>query len=243
MSYPGADDSILAADVIRPMDENTYPGIVLVHGGSWGGRSRKDMRTIGKFLASQGFVVLNLSYRFAPKHRYPAQVEDVDRGVSWFKAAAFQWKMDSSKMGGWGYSAGGHLIAQWALLESKRMGAPVLQAVVAGGAPFDLSWYPFSPIITLLLDGFRDQRLREYQEASPVTHVGPWAPPMFLYHGAKDRLVEAVQSSHMQNRLRESGVEAQLHLTKPWGHLGAFLYAYRPVQAGMEFLVKYLKDG
>lgn len=228
------------AQVVRPVDQKVYPAVVLVHGGSWGGRSREDMTGIAKYLASHGFVVLNVSYRFAPEHRYPAQIEDLTRAITWFKSEKTKFLFDEAKIAGWGYSAGGHLITQWAQLESKKLNRPALQAIVAGGTPFDLSWYPYSPIITHLLDGFRDQRLKEYYEASPINHIGPWSPPMFLYHAEQDRLVEAVQSSHMQNKLREHGVEAELHLIEFWGHINAFLLDGDAVERGMNFLKKKL---
>jgi acetyl esterase/lipase len=231
----------LSADIVRPKDDKTYPGVIMVHGGSWGGRHREDMTRSAELLASNGFVVMNISYRFAPEHRYPAQIEDVSAAVAWLKLHAAEVKVNSEKLAGWGYSAGGHIITQWALLEGEKTKTPALTAIVSGGAPYDLSWYPFSPIITHLLDGFRDQRLKEYKEASPVNHVGPWAPAMFMYHGEQDRLVEAVQSSNMQNRLRDHGVDAQLHLVSFWGHINTFLFAREAVLEGMNFLKKKLQ--
>jgi acetyl esterase/lipase len=232
----------LAADIIRPADNKNYPGVIMVHGGSWGGRSRDDMTKISELLASHGFVVMNLSYRFAPKHRYPAQIEDVAAAIQFFKNHKEKFNLDAENLAGWGYSAGAHLITQWALLEGKKHNKPQLKAIVAGGAPFDLSWYPFSPIITHLLDGFRDQRLAEYKEASPTTHVGPWAPAMFMFHAENDRLVEAVQSSHMQNLLRAHKIETELHLIKTWGHPTAFLFSQEAVMGGLQFLKQKTKN-
>jgi len=231
----------LGADIVRPTDKKIYPGVIVVHGGSWGGRSREDMTAISEFIASHGFVVMNLSYRFAPQFLYPAQIEDLAAGIAWFKAHAAEYGMDATKLGGWGYSAGAHLVTQWAFLESEKNQAPAMVAIVAGGAPFDLRWYPESPIITKLLDGFRDQRPKEYFVASPVNHVGPWVPKMFMYHGKKDVLVEAVQSSHMQNLVRDQGVEAQLHVVDFWGHIGTFLWSGESLQKGILFLKEKLK--
>ncbi len=240
IDYKTSKDEILSADIHRPKDDKIYPGVILVHPGSWGGRSREDMTSIAEFLASHGFVVMNISYRFAPKHRYPAQIEDADNAIEWFKKNAEKLKLDSTRLAGWGYSAGGHIITQWAFLESKKNKSPALKAIVSGGAPYDLSWYPFSPIITHLLDGFRDQRIEEYKEASPINHISPYAPPMFLFHGEQDRLVEAVQSSNLQNKLREQGVEAELSLVSFWGHPLSFVMAGDSVQEGLEFLKKKL---
>jgi acetyl esterase/lipase len=228
----------LFADIHRPNNNKIYPGVILVHGGSWGGRSREDMSRIAELIASHGFVVMNISYRFAPQNRYPAQIEDVDSAMNWFKTNAQELNLNAEKIAGWGYSAGGHLITQWAFLESLKNKKPALKAIVSGGAPYDLSWYPYSPIITHLLDGFRDQRLEEYKAASPTNFVSEWSPPMFLFHAEQDRLVEAVQSSHLQNLLREKGVATELELISFWGHATAFVMGSEAVHKGIEFLAK-----
>ncbi|MCA0369893.1 MAG: alpha/beta hydrolase [Proteobacteria bacterium] len=240
MTYFQDKDTTLEADIVRPQDDKTYPIVFMVHGGSWGGRHRGDMSKIAELVASHGFVVMNLSYRFAPAHRYPAQIEDVNHAVEWMKVNASKYHGDVSRMAGWGYSAGGHIITQWALLESEKLKAPVLKAIVAGGAPFDLSWYPQSPIITHLLDGYLPGRRKEYKEASAITHIGPWAPEMYFYHGKTDTLVEAVQSSNMQYRLLEHGVESELHIVEFWGHVNTFLFARKAVDGGIDFLKKKL---
>lgn len=240
IQYKTVGDELLSADIHRPLDEKIYPGVILVHGGSWGGRSREDMSGIAEFLASHGFVVMNISYRFAPKHRYPAQIEDAHDAIEWFKKHADKFKLDPTRLGAWGYSAGGHIITQWAFLESKKQQAPALGAIVSGGAPYDLSWYPFSPIITHLLDGFRDQRLQEYKEASPINHISPHAPAMLLIHAEQDRLVEAVQSSNLQNKLRDVGVDARLSLVSYWGHKWSFILADEAVSEGLTFLKEKL---
>jgi acetyl esterase/lipase len=241
VTYFEADKIKLEADIIRPPDDKTYPGVIVVHGGSWGGRHRGDMSKIAELIASNGFVVMNISYRFAPEYRYPAQIEDTSHAIEWFKANADKYKVDASKLAGWGYSAGGHIITQWAMLESKKLNSPALKAIVAGGAPFDLSWYPESPIITHLLDGFLPTRRKEYKEASPITHIGPWSPEMYLYHGKTDTLVEAVQSSNLQYRLLEHGVKAELHVVEFWGHVNTFLFSRESVLGGIAFLKEKLK--
>lgn len=241
IEYAVHSERKLEADIIRPTNNETYPGVIIVHGGSWGGRSREDMTQISEFIASYGFVVMNVSYRFAPEFRYPAQIEDIDAAINWFKEHASEYHLNPEKLGGWGYSAGGHIITQWALLTGEKTKQSALKALVAGGTPMDLSWYPESPIITHLLDGFRDKRLQEYKMASPVNHVGPWAPDTFLYHGKTDTLVEAVQSANMQNRLRDSGVDARLHIIDFWGHIGTFLYASSAYEEGLKFLQLKLK--
>ncbi|MCK5858621.1 MAG: alpha/beta hydrolase, partial [Abyssibacter sp.] len=75
----------LAGDIYRPIGAGIRPGIVLIHGGGWTRRSRADMDELAHKLARHGYVVFNVSYRFAPQYRFPAQVRDVQQAVRWLR--------------------------------------------------------------------------------------------------------------------------------------------------------------
>ena len=56
--------------------DHAVPAIVVIHGGGWMAGKRQDMASIAKEAAAHGYVAASISYRFAPKHRFPAQIED-----------------------------------------------------------------------------------------------------------------------------------------------------------------------
>jgi hypothetical protein len=78
----------LAADIYVPANPGLRPAVLLVHGGGWEGRDRSDMDGIAERLATRGFVVMNVSYRFAPAYRFPAQLQDMQQAVRWLRSRA-----------------------------------------------------------------------------------------------------------------------------------------------------------
>lgn len=67
----------LHADVYQPQGPGPFPAVLLVHGGGWARGEPADMAPIAEALAGAGFVVMNAAYRFAPEHRFPAQLHDL----------------------------------------------------------------------------------------------------------------------------------------------------------------------
>ena len=97
-----------------------------------------------------------------------------------------------------------------------------VDAVIAFSAPADLTaLYAASPwagrAAAQFLGGSPRQVPAEYAAASPIDHVAPGDPPMFLVHGLEDPLVPVDQSRAMAAALDAAGVTNQLVLV-PGGH-------------------------
>src|SRR5207244_13251777 len=60
-------------------------------------------------LAASGVLVVAIDLTLAPEAPYPACVQDANYGVRWLKAKAASWNGDSSKVGVYGSSSGGHV--------------------------------------------------------------------------------------------------------------------------------------
>ncbi len=59
--------------------------VILVHGGGWKSRNRSDMDSIAKSLASQGFAVFNMNYRFVPEHLHPSPIDDLGTAIDYLE--------------------------------------------------------------------------------------------------------------------------------------------------------------
>lgn len=236
-----ADGTVLTCDVYLPKGDGPFPAILSVHGGGWSSRTREDMKSIAESLASQGFVVLNISHRFAPEYKHPAQLEDITKAMDFFAAHALEWHADMSRLGAWGYSSGGHLVSLFSLKESLNEKSTFkFKAIVAGGAPLDLAWYPQSPIINKYLGDYRDKMFERYVEASPTTYLSEKAPAFFLYHGVEDRLVEFAQTTNFESKLKTLRVPTESHYVKFWGHALTFILDDESVKQGIGFLKRKL---
>ena len=233
----------LTADLYLPAAESPRPVVLMVHGGSWGGRDRSDMDEISRTLVRHGYAVFNLSYRFAPRYRYPAQLQDLQQAMKWLVRYSDVYEFDLERINAWGYSAGAHLAALLAsynfsqdslLVEDHDL--PSIRAVVSGGIPSDLRKYEDGPILQRFIGGSRAEFPVTYADASPAYHISSNDPPVFLYHGKLDLLVTVDQSTDYYEALLEQGVQAELYLHAARGHVTMFLFGGDAEQKAIAFL-------
>ncbi len=199
------------------------PVAVHVHGGGWVAGTRSTgarFAALRTRLLARGYVVVSLDYRLGPAHKYPAQIQDVKCAVRHLRARATHYGIDVDRIGAWGGSAGGQLVA---LLGTADDGAgfddvggfqdesSAVQAVATISAITDFT-HPDE-----LFDDYHrafetwpDPESPEMIEASPVTHITPDDAPFFLIAGEDDDLVLPEQSVRMHQRLRDAGVESTL---------------------------------
>jgi len=251
VEYAKRDESPLKADVYVPHGPGPFPGVLVVHGGAWMAGSKLTMRRPAELLAEHGYTAVNINYRLAPGAPFPAQIEDCKSAVRWMRRNAEKFKMDSSRVGGLGYSAGGHLVALLgttdpsAGLEGADVGTDApstrLQAVVAGGAPCDFRVLrEDSPRLSYWLGGTRAEKPKAYELASPATFCSPDDPPMLFYHGELDSLVPIDSPRAMVVKLTEVGVSARLLTVPKAGHRAA-RFDETPLLEGIKFLDEKLK--
>lgn len=241
----------LQADLYRPATGGPHPGVLMVHGGSWSGRSREDMAGYAEFLAGHGFVVMNIDYRLAPEFLFPAQLHDLQQAMHWFRGHAADLGLDPRRIGGFGYSAGAHLVSLLGLVASQPDSeldqphgglATRLSAVVAGGVPSDLRKFGSGKILRDFLGGGMEEMPERYEAASPVTQISPQAPPFFLFHGRWDALVPVHHSTDFQAALAAKGVYAEMVLLEYRGHGLSFFLNDAAMDAAIRFLDRYLSE-
>ncbi|WP_416140555.1 alpha/beta hydrolase fold domain-containing protein [Halomonas sp. HK25] len=237
--------SPLSADVLLPRSANDAPrpAALLVHGGGWQNRGPADMAGIAEQLAARGYVTVNVEHRFAPEHRFPAQLHDLQEAMAWIHANAEAWRVDTDRIVGVGFSSGAHLVsllalagAEGPLAEPHGGGHARLAAVLAGGIPSDLFKFPDGRLVVEFLGGTRAEEPEQYALASPARQVHPTAPPFFLFHGTWDRLVPLDHATDFRAELEAKGVESELYLQHGRGHFLSFLTRGRAIDAGLAFL-------
>lgn len=240
----------LFADLYLPDTDapaRAHPVILMVHGGGWQRRSREDMAWIAEELAGYGFAVLNIDYRFAPEHTFPAQLHDLQIARQWLNRHAADYRLDTEQVSGFGFSSGAHLITLLALVASsdselnKPHGGPetTLTAVAAGGLPSDLMAFGSGKLIRQFLGGEQDEMPETYRRASPISHVTDNAPPFFLFHGAADSLVPFSQAERFRDALKDHGIYNELYEMHLRGHITSFLTAGNAVEKATDFLVRH----
>jgi len=223
--YGDQDEPMHRADILQPRHRKAgerLPGLVLIHGGAWTVGDKRNDSTHAKRLASLGFVVMSINYRLAPKHPFPAQIDDCWLALNWLHQHADQLQVNPAAIGSWGYSAGGHLAAL--LATNPKPDVPRLKACVAGGAPCDLTSIPLdSKLLESVFGGTRREYPNTYVDASPISHISSDDPPIFLFHGSKDWLVPSQSSQSMKEALQREGVDFEYLVVQDKAHLMTFI--------------------
>lgn len=247
----------VAMDVLRPRATSTekHPAIVLVHGGGFRAGRRESYLPVAARLAQRGYVAAAVSYRLAPRHQFPAPVEDVKAAVRFLRANAERYGLDSQRIGAMGGSAGGHLVlflgltGEAAELEGtgpNREFSSKVNCVVNYYGPTDFTQsysksVDAAQVLPLFLGGHLDQNRRIHQRASPLNWVTPNAAPVLSIHGTEDTYVAYEHSVWLTERLLGAGVPAELETISGAGHGFKGADAERAEARAFAFFDKHLK--
>ena len=241
LEYANVGGISLRLDLYTPLEEpsQSLPLIVWIHGGAW--RAGDKQRCPALRFVTKGYVVASINYRLSKQAIYPAQIQDCKAAIRWLRAHASEFHIDSTRIGVWGSSAGGHLAA----LLGTSGGVEALSAASHGNAdessrvqavcdffgPTDLLQMdahaldsaPFkhdaadSPE-SMLVGGPIQEHPERVARANPITYVSPDDPPFLIVHGDQDRLVPWHQSQLLVAALQKTGVKHQFHLAQGFGH-------------------------
>jgi acetyl esterase/lipase len=196
----------------------TGPSPVLIHlpGGAWiAGRKRGQGEPLMAYLAERGWVCVSINYRLALRDPWPAAIVDVRRAIAWVKANIGAYGGDPSFIALEGGSAGAHLAALAALSANDKEWQPgfeaadtSIQAVVALHGVYDWNLCPIrNPLELAFLERYVVRRRyveapEEFLKASPLHRISPEAPPFFVLHGSRDRVVPVGPNNDFVRSLR-----------------------------------------
>ena len=194
------------------------PALVFFHGGGWviGDLETHDV-LCRQLTAGAGISVVNVDYRLAPEHKFPAAVDDAWATTRWVAAHASEIGIDRTRLAVGGDSAGGNLAAVVAIL-ARDHGGPtlalqVLTYPVTDVAAESASYVDFADGFMLTRDSMRwfiAQYLPRKQDAldwrvSPLraSSLAGVAPALVVTAGF-DPLRD--EGDAYARRLREAGV-------------------------------------
>ena len=99
------------AEIYTPRGAGPFPVLLHIHGGGWFTGSAKGERKFAMQLCAAGFVVVNLNYRLAPEHPFPAGLQDCIYAARWIVRNIAKYGGDPNRLAVGGGSAGGNLSA------------------------------------------------------------------------------------------------------------------------------------
>lgn len=220
-------------DIYRPADRTDLaPVVVQIHGGAWvSGHKQQQGQPLLHRLARQGYVGVAINYRLAPKSRFPDPIIDVKRALAWVRAHIADYGGDPDTVFVTGGSAGGHLASLAALTPNLATFQPGFEDVdtsVVGAIPFygpaDFCdrhgirgrFAAMEPFLSrMVMPGPRVDDPELWELVSPISHVGPHAPPFCIIQGANDVLVYREETRRFADELRDASQQPVVYWEVP----------------------------
>ena len=257
LSYSEADDKELLLDLYIPAKCDGCPLVVWVHGGAWRAGNKENPEH-ALTLLQQNFALASINYRLSQEATFPAQIIDCKAAIRWLRAHASDYGYDPGKIGVFGSSAGGHLVAllgtsagqdEWEKGDHLDHSSQV-QAVCDWYGPTDFLRMDDQTggMIHLSADSPESQLIggdiSNYPEkvrmANPITYISSQTPPFLIIHGKSDRTVIYQQSVLLHEALKQKGLESKLILLEGAGHGGGPIWQQQ-MKPVADFFTKYLK--
>ncbi len=223
IEYANVDGVHLTLDACVPEGIGPFPAAILVHGGGFVAGDKQEYITyIFQPLSDAHFVWFTINYRLAPKYKFPAATDDVERAIQYVKAHASEYKVDPSRLALIGESAGGHLVSY---VGARNRPAARVAAVVSMYGIHDfvsravkMAGQPSEALSSFLgVDQLNAGTAAILANASPVLYVTKEMPPFLLIHGDKDEEVPYEQSVEMCDQMKKNGAHCDL-ITVNAGH-------------------------
>jgi acetyl esterase/lipase len=206
--------SDLPVAVYAPAEIGPYPVIVLFHGGSWFGGAPLSMAPLAEYLASEGVVVFNATYR-TQTGGYPESFDDVACAVRYARTHAGEFTADPSSLAIGGHSAGAHLASVIALAGDDFGGGCSVEGSAAVDRFVGLAG-PYDPTVyRALLPAFFGTRYENdpgpWEAGSAYSYLGEnSAMEVLLMHGDADELVPLGSSMQFSRALAAAGYQVEL---------------------------------
>ena len=184
------------------------PGVVFFHGGGWNGGSPEQFFEFGRWLADRGMVVVSAEYRLARRHgTTPFEaVEDAFAAFRFVRGHANEFGIDPDRLAAGGGSAGGHLAAALATLDSEKMGAgdPAVD-------PRPDALVLLNPVYDNGPDGYAFGRIDgRAGDFSPLHNLNADMPPTIVMLGDRDDLIPVATAEAFQRGQQLLGVRSDL---------------------------------
>ncbi len=242
--YGSAGGIDLKLDIGHPEGKGPFPVVLFFHGGGWQQGDKWHMhKWIQKFV-SAGYVGVTVGYRFAPRFKWPSQIQDAKRAVRYLRAHAREFNIDPDRVGVMGESAGAYLALMLGVTSpgddlEGQMDYPEfssrVQAVVSyfSATDFTLPGLPLTPALEAEMQKYYGKSLKEVRaeftgatgpedpilkKISVLSYVDAADAPVLMFHGDRDPFVSSEHPIRLQQALEKSGVPNQLIIVKGGGH-------------------------
>lgn len=254
LNYAGDGKVYHTLDIYLPKEtKDAYPVVIHTYGSAWSMNNMKgsaDLNTIGAALLKAGYALVTPNHRSASDAIYPAQLHDLKAVVRFIRGNAAKYKIDTSFIAMSGFSSGGHLsslVATTCGLKEGKSGAVTVDLVGDLGEftqysscidaaslwspPTDI--YTMNPINNFMGSGTyegafigveREGNKDKWMVASSPYYASEDDPPIILFHGTSDQIVNKEQSQELYDSLKKHNVVTEFVSVAGGTHGGNEMY-------------------
>jgi len=212
-------------NIYIPKGKGPFPFILGIHGGGWCAGDRTSYNHFWPRIKRAGIAFVLCSYRICQEDYYPAAYNDLVHLLKWLRSNGHSYSLDTERCALLGGSAGGHLVmllATKAVREETEL-CEIRAAVNYCGIMDMAEQFRYDNVrghtMTFAFMGGNPSRKPEnYIDASPVNHIHNNMPPIWMAHGADDKIVPIAQSRNMASLLKKVGNEIKYIEAEGRGH-------------------------
>jgi acetyl esterase/lipase len=235
VNYVGDGKTYHTLDIYIPKEaKESYPVVIHTYGSAWSMNNMKgsaDLSTICAAYVKAGYAVVTPNHRSASDAIYPAQLHDIKAVVRFVRGNAAKYKFDTNFVAVSGFSSGGHLSSLTATtcgLKEGKSGSVTVDLVGDLGEYTSFSscvdgavlWSPPTDIYTMnpismggsgTMEGAfigveREGNKDKWMVASSPYYASDDDPPVIMFHGTSDNVVNIEQSQELYDSLKNHNV-------------------------------------
>lgn len=224
------------------------PAIIWIHGGAWVGGKANTFFANAAYCALKGAVGISLEYRVIDNNKASIDncISDCKAAINYIKANAASLHIDTSKIAIVGESAGGHLAACMALLDTNNSSTPA--ALVLYNPVVNLATGKFIKYLNADVALQTNKKIdtiplmHQYQTAakaiSPLYLVKKRLPPTLIINGIEDKITPYAFAQSFCDSLKKHHTKHKILLLPKIGHAFAVPHYKSSEQQVVEALLK-----
>lgn len=230
--YKKTKDKELKLDIWLPSkNKSDTPLVFFCHGGGWisGFRNQPNNVSWCKYLASKGFAVASIDYRYGYKNTMEDILLDYTDALNYVRENSKKLYVNKNNIVLMGLSAGGHLsllYSTYHTFNNSKNEMSGIKGVVAYYSPTDLNDIFISENKSLFarfatnqtLKGIAAPKVEVYSYYSPITWVNENMVPCLVVHGKLDNTVPFKSSVKFVTKLKEFNIKHTFLVHKKGGH-------------------------
>lgn len=194
-TYKNIDGRPLVMEIYFPENhtpsEAKVPGLIMFHGGGWGGGTLDQFRYACQYFASRGLVAATVQYTLAKKtialpqgqSRKRVCIVDAKSAIRWMKQHADELGIDPARLITGGGSAGGHIC----MLATNNPGL---------NDPDDPKGYDTSVAAYLLFNPAFSAGDSKDPQVDILQHLRADFPPAIVFFGTNDNWKKGFDAAH-----------------------------------------------